>query len=351
MTRYLRIDPGVPIAWSAPELLRFGADRARLELRNPSVRAQRLIAGLRTGLEERHLPNLQLLFGISPAESAPLLSTLEPVLVREDRDGSAPAVPPLIAVSPPPGPSRPDTSRLLSRVLRGGGGRVAELAPGQLLSRPGPAPGPGAETGAADPVTVLIGRYAIAPARGAALLRLGLPHAPVVFSDTEVRVGPLVTAVGDPCLFCLECHRRDAEPAWPALASQLYDRPSPRETPVLASLAAAEVLALLDRWRDGDERVHWERLVLRVPDAGTSPGGAALPVARRERVRAHVRCGCAALPSALPGHYPGPDAEPETGTETETGTAQAAEPAPPAGAGSPSSPRKREGPRADPRRA
>ena len=166
---------------------------------------------------------------------------------------------------------------------------------------PTPAPGAGDDR---QPLTVLIARYALAPDRSAGLLRRGLPHTPVVFSDTEVRVGPLVTATGDPCLFCLECHRQDADPAWPAMASQLYDRPSPRETALLTGRAAIEVLSQLERWRDGDERVHWERWVISLPQSGTAPGGGALPAMRRERVRSHRRCGCASLPETLPGVFP-----------------------------------------------
>ena len=53
-----------------------------------------------------------------------------------------------------------------------------------------------------------------------------VPHLAVVFDDDGARVGPLVEPGAGPCLRCLDLGRRDADPAWPAIAAQLAGRPA-----------------------------------------------------------------------------------------------------------------------------
>ncbi|MEV7231916.1 MULTISPECIES: hypothetical protein [Polymorphospora] len=64
-------------------------------------------------------------------------------------------------------------------------------------------------------------------------------------------VGPLVPADGSPCLHCLDLHRLDRDPAWPALAAQLaassFEEPCSTATLIAAvGFATAEILAHLD---------------------------------------------------------------------------------------------------------
>ena len=82
--------------------------------------------------------------------------------------------------------------------------------------------------------------------------RRRLPHLAVDVRDGVAFVGPLVPPAGTPCLNCVDLHRRDRDPAWPALAAQLSTGP---ETPppcsvatLLATVAYAvdEVLTYLD---------------------------------------------------------------------------------------------------------
>jgi hypothetical protein len=51
--------------------------------------------------------------------------------------------------------------------------------------------------------------------------RRGIPHLPLVVQAHHVQVGPLITSGLGPCLSCMDLHRRDRDPAWPALLSQL----------------------------------------------------------------------------------------------------------------------------------
>ncbi|MGH3545185.1 MAG: TOMM precursor leader peptide-binding protein [Mycobacteriales bacterium] len=80
----------------------------------------------------------------------------------------------------------------------------------------------------------------------------GAPHLPVLLRDGTAIVGPLVIPGQTACLHCLDLHRRDRDPAWPALVSQLATyprRPEASHTALAtaaAALAAAQVLAFLD---------------------------------------------------------------------------------------------------------
>src|SRR5205814_1262273 len=49
----------------------------------------------------------------------------------------------------------------------------------------------------------------------------GVAHITVTVRDGAVVVGPLVPPAGSPCLRCVDLHRVDRDPAWPALAAQL----------------------------------------------------------------------------------------------------------------------------------
>jgi hypothetical protein len=91
--------------------------------------------------------------------------------------------------------------------------------------------------------------------RPAALLAAGharrrRPHLMIEVRDTAVVVGPLVPPSGPVCLNCVDLHRRDRDPAWPALAAQLgepgLETVSAPTVLAAAGLAAAEVLAYVD---------------------------------------------------------------------------------------------------------
>jgi bacteriocin biosynthesis cyclodehydratase domain-containing protein len=82
--------------------------------------------------------------------------------------------------------------------------------------------------------------------------RRRVPHLAVDIRDGIAMVGPLVPPAGAPCLNCVDLHRRDRDPAWPALAAQLATGPeSPPLCSVTTLLSAVaytvdEVLGYLD---------------------------------------------------------------------------------------------------------
>jgi bacteriocin biosynthesis cyclodehydratase domain-containing protein len=120
------------------------------------------------------------------------------------------------------------------------------------------------------------------------LLSDGVPHLPVAVSGVQARVGPFVVPGVPGCLWCQEHRRRDADPAWPALADQLRLH-HPRATTSLgvvasaaASLAVAQVLQVVDAGRDARPASLGAQLVVAAPDL----------LVERHDAPAHPVCGC-----------------------------------------------------------
>ncbi|GEK23575.1 thiamine biosynthesis protein ThiF [Cellulomonas xylanilytica] len=141
-------------------------------------------------------------------------------------------------------------------------------------------------------VVVLVEDGVADPGRGPVLVAGGTVHLGVVVREADTVVGPFVVPGAGPCLRCLDLHRADADPSWPAVAAQLHAGgvadESGQVAAVCAGLGTAAVLAHLDR----------------VP--GLAPGTTfevALPdaVPRRRTWAVHPECGCTALPASLVG--------------------------------------------------
>lgn len=145
---------------------------------------------------------------------------------------------------------------------------------------------PPAGAGPVDAV-VLVEHHVADPAAHRPLVTDAVPHVSVVAREASVLVGPVVRPGRTPCLRCLDLHRTDADPDWPALAAQLACRaPEGVESllaAVAAPLAAAQVLALLDGRTAALEGATAE---VALPDA--------LP--RLATWTTHTACGCAGLP-------------------------------------------------------
>lgn len=127
------------------------------------------------------------------------------------------------------------------------------------------------------------------------LLSGDVPHLPVVVREADAVVGPFVDpgprGIGSPCVRCVDLHRADADPAWPAVLAQLGARdrrgepgPPAALATVAGGLVAAEVLAHVDGRAPRTRGAQYE-----IPLPGLEP--------RIRRWAAHPSCGCAALAS------------------------------------------------------
>lgn len=147
--------------------------------------------------------------------------------------------------------------------------------------------------GDGDPdLVVVVEHEAADPVRAVLLVADEVPHLSVVLRAADALVGPLVRPGTDPCLRCLDLHRADADPGWPAVLGALTRRRDAQATTrgevgvlagACASLAAAQVLALL---AGSTPRLCGTTVELTLPDL----------VARERRWSPHPACGCQAPP-------------------------------------------------------
>ena len=254
----LRLDPQLPVVWRTPTSLQFGVTRPSVVLHELDLASEKMIAALSSGISRSGLDMIARSAGATEAAVDALLTRLRPVMLRPK-----PAAPAPVVVA---------GSGLLAD-------RVAQLLAGAgvpvLLARTVAA----AEAAQAS-FAVVIGSYVLDPALHGLWLRRDVAHLPVILGDSSVAIGPLVEPGRTACLYCLQRHATDADPAWPAIASQLWGRASAAETPLVASEVAAIVARLVLSGRAPSDQI-----VLDV-DSGLQS---------RQSFAVHPDCGCLAL--------------------------------------------------------
>lgn len=188
---------------------------------------------------------------------------------------------------------------LRAALLAGGFGEVSaglgadaaadfDLRAAAEAGRAGPAGPGGAGTVSAPRVpdlVVLVRGGAIPPGAGEEWRRRSVPLLPVVVEPTRVVVGPLVVPRG-PCLRCLDLHRLDADPCWPAILEQLLTRRGPAEEildAALPPLAAGVGAAVVSRFLDTGAGADGTGIDVLIPE----------PRLVRRRWPPHPRCACA----------------------------------------------------------
>lgn len=285
-----RIDARRPLLWRTPHSVQIGVDDS-VVLEHVETGAEQLIAALQAGFPGQVEDRLADAFGIGHAEFERVMTTLAPVIERgADPLRCGAAAPARVAVDGS-GPVAETLRRLLEGQL------AVELVEAIDSSRPH----------RSVDLAVVCADYVIAPSRYARWLRDDVAHLPIVLGDRAVRIGPFVTPGDGPCIHCLELHRTDADPAWPAVASQLLGRRSPLDSLLLGSEIAARAARLVLRRiaTDAPLLVGTQLIV----DAST--GGI-----KRRVVREHSRCAC----RALPGTGTALDVHPVVGSRPTTGS-------------------------------
>lgn len=272
----IRLDPRLPLVWRTPDSLQLGVDRPPVVLSAVSRLDERLLDALRRGISRGGLDVIAATEGAGPAQVTHLLDLVRPALLPPRDAGSA---------------SGPDAGlpRRTGPVAVVGGGPTADRV-ADALARAGHDVTPRPMSADADPRTalaVLVAHFAIAPAVYGRWSREDVPHLPVVIGDRHAVVGPLVEPGRTACCYCLDLGRRDADPAWPAIATQLLGRDSGSE----AGLVPAELAALAARPADrllttGENALATHQAVLDVRTGRIT----------RRASRPHPRCGCRALP-------------------------------------------------------
>ncbi|CAN5420952.1 cyclodehydratase [soil metagenome] len=255
----LKLDPRWPLTWRTPTSVQIGVDPIRVLLDGVTTTDERMLAALAVGISR---PGLEL---IGRGDTQPFLDQLEPVLLTT----TTAALPPTVAIT------GVGTFVLqLASALGHHGVEVLIAAHAEDFSQSTP------------DLAVAVGHYVVHPELRGYWLRRDVPHLPVVFADSAVTIGPLIEPGRGPCLVCVELHRRDDDPAWPAVATQLMGRRGSFDHAVLVSEAVGAV----------------GRAVLARLGAGDASGGASVRIdaatgARQSRQwEQHPECGCAAVP-------------------------------------------------------
>ena len=226
-----QLDPAIPRVWRSPHALQFGVERPRLVLDPLDAAGERMVSALAGGVAIGALRLIARSAGADPGAADALVERLAPVLAQGggDRPGPREAIVVLDG-------SGPTAARILALLREAGVDARSGL----------PADDPAVDDAAA---AIVVASFAVAPHRHQRWLRRDIPHLAVVFGDGGVTVGPFVRPGEGACLRCVDLHRRDDDPAWPALATQLHTRALPGETELVcgaaSSAAAGAVLALL----------------------------------------------------------------------------------------------------------
>jgi bacteriocin biosynthesis cyclodehydratase domain-containing protein len=256
----LKLAEGVPLVWRSPTGIQLGAAHPLAVLDDVTPAHERLLTALQSGISETGFAMMARAAG---ADADRLLDRIAP------------------ALEPPVRPAR--------RIAVYGVGDLAEELVRQLGRSDEPE------------LVLLVAAWVLAPAEHGAWLRRDVPHLPVVVGD-RVTVGPLVVPGETACLHCVGLARRDADPAWPAIATQLHGRPAP----ALTRTAVAEAAAFVARHLDAEPGTSWE--------LDPHDGSVSASIWRR-----HPECSCA----APPGSDWAPAADP--GAPRATSSARAAD--------------------------
>ena len=251
----LRLDAAHPPVWRDESTLQFGRD-AVLVLPDPEPWQEMLLHALATGISAADAAAIAGGYGVPADRTYAFLDRLRPVLAPPPAD----RIRVLLDVAETlPHPVAADAAQLLSSSFE----LVRTAAPGTIA--------------------VLLAPHAVHPVRAQRLVSEGIAHLPVVFTGEEATVGPLLVPGHGPCLGCTAAYRRDADPAWPAVAAQLLSRPAAPVPPGFL----AETLGLVERILTGraDSRARSHAVTI-----------SARTLHRRWDVRdVHPDCGCRSL--------------------------------------------------------
>ncbi len=255
-----RIDPRIPLVWRTPADLQLGAARPLAVLRDADHVDLALVEALRAGAGRASLDRLAQRLGAEDGDVDVFLATVESALDAPDPEVDA-------------------------RVVVDGDRARCERLAADLAAVGYEVVGPEHDADDVD-LAIVVADHVVDPRRVAAWMARDVPHLRVLFDDAGAVVGPLVEPGEGPCLHCVELGRTDADPAWPAIASQLLGRPARgiRRLTLLQAMTAA-TLAVDARLRRHDTGLAAR--ALRFDPVSAEP--------RPEPVPSHPGCGCRSL--------------------------------------------------------
>lgn len=271
---HLRLDPQLSVVWRDPSTVQVGVERPSVLLHDVDPVDERILRVLRRGVDGGPRA-LAVLADAGPARVSDRLADLAPALLAD-----APASAPVVDVV-----GRGGVADALADLARASGLAVRHVDPDD-------------DDPVRAPLAALVAEHVLAPRDALRWVRHDVPHLLVRRGDGLCEVGPLVRPGTTACSRCLDLHRTDADPGWPAVAAQLWRRP----VPPLDALVLAQAVLLAVR------RLHTATGV--GPDARSVPDGLVQRVADGDgrvsvaSTRPHPACGCAAPPGTGSGGVP-----------------------------------------------
>ena len=217
----LRLDRRYPLVWRSPTSLQLGVDDPPVTLADVTIAEERMLAALTVGATRPGLSLIGTESGLSERQVAQFHRRVFAALEKPDSAEES-----SIVISG----TGPTVDRLAWRLSEAGlVPRLVGVRPDSAVSTPALC---------SVPFAIAVAHYVLDPEFYGLWLRRDIPHLPVVFGDTSVRIGPVIEPGKGPCLYCLDRQRTDADPAWPAIASQLWGTRSTAEVPFVASEVA-----------------------------------------------------------------------------------------------------------------
>ena len=248
---FLHLDPTIPLVWRSHNSAQAGIDPVRVRFDDVDDTMARALAELVRGTSTHRLSAL-----LGAERSARLREQVAPLLRAQAR---AP-LPRVVVVG--------DTAAAQ---------HVAELctpawASCQLARRSSEI------TPDSVDLVVLVGDFVISPMDIQPWLGGDIPHITVVFTESAATVGPFVRPGQSACVSCVELERIDVDPAWSAIAPQVWTRRAQPSRALIAH-AASELLAMIVAGSGYSTRIE---------------GGTLARLIRPHAI--HPRCGCHSLP-------------------------------------------------------
>lgn len=91
---------------------------------------------------------------------------------------------------------------------------------------------------------ILVSHFVVSPIDIQPWLGRDIAHCSIVFGESSVRVGPVVVPGSSACIRCVELAHIDNDPAWSAVAPQMWRKTAAADTIDLATHAAAESIGM-----------------------------------------------------------------------------------------------------------
>jgi bacteriocin biosynthesis cyclodehydratase domain-containing protein len=284
----LKLDERFPIVWRSPDSLQLGVDAPLVVFEEVSSAQERMIAALASGVSRTGLSMIGISAGATESDVIEMLGAIAPALLPEppSTDGwaaGAQATPAQVTPAQVTLCGSGPTADRLEAILRGSGVAV-DRSP---VDR---SPVDRSEETTTPQLAIMVASYVIEPSAHRLWLSRDIPHLAIVFGDASVRIGPIVEPGSGPCLHCLELAKTDADPAWPAIASQLWGRSSSAETVLVSSEVAAIAARLAITRLQGPALIHV------APAAASVQIDTATGLITRRVWLPHQDCACLALP-------------------------------------------------------